>query len=208
MFYRITRFLVRIYLRRIPMHVEGLEHIPARGSAVIAGNHPCAVDHLLLMIALPRPYCGLQRAENFRNAMLAWWLHRTRVFPVTESGDNTRSFRLIQEEMKRGSLYLTAPEGDVSIDGAVGQFHSGFVSLAARSGAPIIPVAVFGTQHVLREPRRPCTWRDFVPRSAPTRLLFLPAIHLQPGLSKEEIRGCSERIRQAIIRRLEDCQAR
>jgi 1-acyl-sn-glycerol-3-phosphate acyltransferase len=202
MFYRVMRLVVRIYLSRVPLQVEGLEHIPVRGSAVIAGNHPSAVDHLLIMIALGRPYCGLMRAENFRNALVAWWLRGTRVFPVSESGDNSHSLHMIEQEIRRGCLYLTAPEGDVSVDAAVGPFRGGFVSLAAKSGVPVIPVAIFGTQRILREPRRPHAWRDFVPRPAPSRLAFLEPIYPQRNPSSEEKRQCAEAVREAIIRKL------
>jgi 1-acyl-sn-glycerol-3-phosphate acyltransferase len=159
------------------------------------------------MITLARPFCGLQRAENFQNALLAWWLRKTLVFPVTATGDNSQSFRLIEHEMKRGCLYLTAPEGDVSTGATPGPFRSGFVSLATRLGVPVIPVVVFGTQRILREPRRPSAWRDFVPRPAPARLAFLKPMYLLPNASREESRQFAEAVRQAIIKKIEEWEA-
>ena len=147
MFYWFTRLLVKLYLGAfLRLHVSGLEHVPRTGPAILVGNHPSALDQLFVMACLDRKYYCLQRADNFRNPVVGWYLRRLGALPAERGMDNSAAVRQIEEWLGQGHLFLTAPEGDVSFEGKVGPFRGGFLSMALKLGVPVVPLAIFGSE--------------------------------------------------------------
>jgi len=197
--YSIMRTFSRLYLRPVEIEWDGLEHVPQEGGAILAANHPSALDQLMIMAKLERPYCCVQRSENFKNPVANWWLRQTRARPAGKDIDNTESFRAIERWIREGSLFLTGPEGDVSLNNNVGPFSKGFVSLARKLNVPVIPVAIWGTEKSLIDPRRPRGLAGFRVQPCHVRIAFLEPVHI-PAY-KEADAACAEEIRQTIIRK-------
>ena len=205
MFYWFTRILVKVYLGVfLRLHVGGLQNVPAKGAAIIAGNHPSALDSLLVMAVLKRRYYCLQRADNFRNPLMGWYLRRLGALPAERGLDNSASLRQIEEWISKGHLFLTAPEGDVSINGAVGTFRGKFLSLSLKLGAPVVPLAIFGSDKALVEPRRPDRLRHFIPRRVDVRVEFMqPRTFVNPSNDRELFDSQVRQVRQAIVDQIE-----
>ena len=204
MVYQPTRLFARLLLRRVKVEWEGLEHIPTKGPAILAGNHPSAADPLMVMAKLNRSYCCVQRAENFVHPVGGWWLRHMRALPVSHDRDNTASFQAIEQWVREGQLYLTGPEGDVSVDGQVGPFTTSFVRLARKLDVPVIPLAIWGTEQCLLEPRRPKGIAGWRIRDCHARMAFLKPIWIQRETSENDSNAVvAERIRQIILRKLE-----
>jgi 1-acyl-sn-glycerol-3-phosphate acyltransferase len=204
-FYWFTRILVKVYLGVfLRLHVSGLHNVPAKGAAIIAGNHPSALDSLLVMAVLKRRYYCLQRADNFRNPLMGWYLRRLGALPAERGLDNSASLRQIEDWISEGHLFLTAPEGDVSINGTVGPFRGKFLNLSLKLGAPVVPLAIFGSNKALVEPRRPDRLSHFIPRRVDVRVEFLkPVTFVNPNNDRELFDSHVRQVRQAIVDQIE-----
>ncbi len=130
--------------------VEGAEHIPDSGPAILASNHLSFLDSVFLPAAIDRPILFLGKSDYFSG----WRRHffeNVGVMPVAREGGDAgeASLRRGQELLDSGRLLGIYPEGTRSFDGRLYRGKTGPVRLALRTGAPLIPVAMLGTFEVL-----------------------------------------------------------
>jgi len=128
------------------IEVHGLEKIPS-GNLIIAANHLGRLDTAVLLCVLDREDIIMAIAEKYKNhplfgaigrAVDGIWLNR---FEADFS-----AMRQILERMKRGGLLVIAPEGTRSKTETMQQGKMGVAFLASKSGYPVLPVAVTGTE--------------------------------------------------------------
>ena len=128
------------------IEVHGLEKIPS-GNLIIAANHLGRLDTAVLLCVLDREDIIMAIAEKYKNhplfgaigrAVDGIWLNR---FEADFS-----AMRQILERMKRGGLLVIAPEGTRSKTETLQQGKMGVAFLASKSGYPVLPVAVTGTE--------------------------------------------------------------
>jgi 1-acyl-sn-glycerol-3-phosphate acyltransferase len=130
--------------------VEGLEHIPAQGPAILASNHLSFLDHFLLPAYVDRPIFFLGKSDYFSG----WQRHffeNVGVMPVNREGGDAgeASLRKGQEILEQGKLLGIYPEGTRSPDGRLYRGKTGPVRLSLRTGVPIIPVAMIGVFEIM-----------------------------------------------------------
>lgn len=130
--------------------VDGLEHVPADGPAILAGNHLSFLDSVFLPACLDRPVFYLGKSDYFRG----WQRHfyeNVGVMPVARQGGDAgaASLRKGEEVLRSGRLLGIYPEGTRSPDGRLYRGKTGPVRLALSTGAPIVPVGFHGTDKVL-----------------------------------------------------------
>ena len=145
--YRTLRSIVRFFMKLIAdIEVNGIEKLP-EGNVIVAANHLGRLDTAALLCILDREDIIMPVAEKYRDHPLygaigraanAVWLNR---FEADYS-----AFRQILERMKQGGLLVIAPEGTRSKTEALQEAKMGVVFLASKSGYPILPVAVTGTE--------------------------------------------------------------
>jgi len=144
---------VRAYFRP---DVTGREHVPRTGAAIIAANHLSASDEVFTPVSARRQVVYFAKVEYFNQPGLrGWFVARTfREFghvPV-DRGDTHAAASTIQTGvalLADGKALGIYPEGTRSPDGRLHRFRTGVARLALRSGAPVIPVGLVGTGHVL-----------------------------------------------------------
>jgi 1-acyl-sn-glycerol-3-phosphate acyltransferase len=132
--------------------IEGLEHIPARGGAILAGNHLAVADSFLVPLLVRRRITYLAKREYFIQPGFIGWIKK--VFftgvgqvPVDRAvGSEAQAaldtaIRLLRE----GTLLGIYPEGTRSPDGRLFRGKTGLARMALETGAPVIPVAAIGT---------------------------------------------------------------
>ena len=128
------------------IEVNGLEKLPEE-NVIVAANHLGRLDTAVLLCILDREDIIMPVAEKYKNHPLygaigraanAIWLNR---FDADYS-----AFRQILERMKQGGLLVIAPEGTRSKTEALQQGKMGVAFLASKSGYPVLPVAVTGTE--------------------------------------------------------------
>lgn len=139
----IVRFVMKI-IAKIELH--GAEKIP-EGNAIIAVNHLGRLDVAILLCVVDREDIILPVAEKYKDHPLygalgraanAVWLNR---FEADYS-----ALKQILERMKQGGLFVIAPEGTRSKSEALQEGKMGVAFLASKSGYPVLPVALTGTQ--------------------------------------------------------------
>lgn len=145
--YRFLRLLVRGLLHRAwGLRSEGLTHFPPRGSVIIASNHPSEIDPIVLAAALPfRPtFLASKHIEQFP---VVFWLARQfdPVF-IRRGLTDVGAMRACLSRLERGEVIVVFPEGRVVQDADLGPLHRGAAFLSMRGRAPIVPVALVGTE--------------------------------------------------------------
>ncbi|WP_214368526.1 lysophospholipid acyltransferase family protein [Pseudonocardia sp. H11422] len=144
--------LLRLFCRPT---IEGLEHLPERGGAILASNHLAVVDSFFLPLLVPRRITFLAKREYFTQPGLVGWAKKqffTGVgqVPVDRSGGSAAqaamdtAVRLLREDKLLG-IY---PEGTRSPDGRLYKGKTGVARMALEAGVPVIPVAMIGTDKV------------------------------------------------------------
>jgi 1-acyl-sn-glycerol-3-phosphate acyltransferase len=133
--------------------ITGQAHLKPRGQAMIlAVNHLHWTDTCVLGASLPlslRP-TWLAKAELFANPVAAWWLRAIQVIPVSRGRQGLSALVAAEEALKGGAALIIFVEGHRSATGGLQEGQGGAVRLAARSGCPIVPIAVWGTEAGLR----------------------------------------------------------
>ncbi|MDN5331050.1 MAG: 1-acyl-sn-glycerol-3-phosphate acyltransferase [Tepidanaerobacteraceae bacterium] len=124
--------------------------MPKEGPLIVVSNHQSILDPLVIMAYIPRRLRFLAAAYLFKIPGLNILLRLYGAIPVNdaERGDIS-SLKKALSILKRDGAVALFPEGGVSPDGKLRPFKQGFIYLALKSGAAILPVAVRGTKDVL-----------------------------------------------------------
>lgn len=131
--------------------VEGLEHIPLNGGAVLVSNHVHWLDipvHGVLM-PLGRKPRWVAKAELLDSLFGRLFL-RTYMIPIRRGKRDVDALDAAVESLRAGNLVLIYPEGTRSGTGVLQKGKPGALVLAAKSGRPLVPLAVTGTELGLR----------------------------------------------------------
>ena len=142
--YRLLKITAKICL---DVSSEGMENFPQTGPVLVVINHLGNADTLALISVLPAPPDALGEIELFEIPILGklmdWygviWLHRGRA--------DTRALRAALDGLSEGRIIIIAPEGRYSLTGALEEGTGGAAFLAYKSGAPILPIAITGTEN-------------------------------------------------------------
>lgn len=130
--------------------VQGAENLPAFGGGIVAANHLSFIDSMLLMYGLDRPVTFLGKVEYMDSLATKHVFPAVGMIPVDRSGSGIR--RSLQEARRRigkGELVGIFPEGTRSRDGLLHEGHNGVAHLSLKTGAPIIPVGIVGSDQAM-----------------------------------------------------------
>ncbi len=155
--YRLSRALAGPFLRLLARPtVIGAEHIPATGPAILASNHLSVVDSIYLPLMVQRPVSFAAKSEYFngtrlRDRVVGAYLRSTNQLSTDRTGGRAAMAMLdaALSHLNSGQLFGIYPEGTRSPDGRLYRGRPGVGFLALHSGAPVIPVAMVGTDHIL-----------------------------------------------------------
>lgn len=130
--------------------VEGQEHIPTDGPAILASNHLSFLDHFFLPAYVDRPIFFLGKSDYF-SGWQKYFFENVGVMPVNREGGDAgeASLRKGAEILEQGKLLGIYPEGTRTPDGRLYRGKTGPVRLSLRTGVPIIPVAMIGVFEIL-----------------------------------------------------------
>lgn len=132
--------------------VIGLDNIPRRGPVIVLANHMNFIDPPILGALLRRKVIFMAKTELFRKPLLGWVVKHYDAFPVKRGEPDHRALRQALKVLADGGALGMFPEGTRSKTGILQRGHTGAALIALRSGAPIVPVAITGTNGVLRWP--------------------------------------------------------
>ena len=128
------------------LRVEGADHIPRRGPLIVVSNHIHNMDPLVVAVAIPRPVHYMAKKELFAVPVLGPVITFCGTFPVDRGRADRQAIRIAEATLEQGIGLGIFPEGTRSPDAAIAQPLPGAAMIALRSGAPVLPVAVTGTQ--------------------------------------------------------------
>ena len=133
------------------IRVEGLEHLPETGPAILCPNHTSVLDSFFLPVALPRRITYVGKAEYMDDWKTKHLFPALGMIPIDRSGGNAseRALSAAQGVLERGELFGIYPEGTRSRSGKLYRGHTGPARLALRTGAPIVPVGIRGVRDIM-----------------------------------------------------------
>ncbi|MEU2262966.1 lysophospholipid acyltransferase family protein [Streptomyces sp. NPDC019645] len=154
MFYYVLKYVILGPLLRVLFRprIEGLEHIPADGAAIVAGNHLSFSDHFLMPAILKRRITFLAKAEYFtgpgiKGRLTAAFFRSAGQIPVDRSGKEAGKAAIREGlgVLGKGELLGIYPEGTRSPDGRLYKGKVGVAVMALTAGVPVVPCAMVGT---------------------------------------------------------------
>ncbi len=161
----------------------GREHARVKGGLIVAANHRSFLDPFVIGACLPwrRPMNYVAKVELFERRWQGWLLSRLGAFPIRRGESDEDSVETARQVVERGGTVCIFPEGTRIRTGSLAAPKRGVGRLALQTGAPVIPTAVLGTEHVRRG------WR-IRPRKVKVRLgrdmTFPRAEHPSPALAE------------------------
>lgn len=146
-------FFAYFRLRRL-----GREHIPADGPVLIAANHRSFSDPFMIGLCLRRPLRFVAKIELFDKRWKAWLLLALGAFPIRRGESDEDAMETSRIILEQGGVVGIFPEGTRVRPGPLGEPKRGVGRLELETGAPIVPVAILGTEDIrkgwLIRPRR------------------------------------------------------
>jgi 1-acyl-sn-glycerol-3-phosphate acyltransferase len=193
--------VLRAYFRPV---ATGTEYVPRTGAAIIAANHLSAADEVFTPITARRQVVYFAKAEYFngtglRGRALAWIFTEFGLVPVERTNPRAAASTIDigAELLAAGKMLGIYPEGTRSPDGRLHKFRTGVARLALRSGAPVVPVGLIGTDRVL--PAGEQRWRR-----APVQVSYGPPLDFsgrpEDERSSRVLREVTETVRAAVQR--------
>jgi 1-acyl-sn-glycerol-3-phosphate acyltransferase len=154
LFYYVLKYVLLGPLLRLAFRprIEGLDHVPASGAAIVAGNHLSFSDHFLMPAVLRRRITFLAKAEYFtgpgiKGRLTAFFFRSAGQIPVDRSGKDAGQAAIREGlgVLGKDELLGIYPEGTRSHDGRLYKGKVGVAVMALRAGVPVVPCAMIGT---------------------------------------------------------------
>jgi 1-acyl-sn-glycerol-3-phosphate acyltransferase len=145
--YAVARGFVRLAVRLLTRTtVHGLENLPARGPYIIATNHLSAIDPPLILASVPACITVFAADTHRREFIVGRLMDKLGAIWVRRGEVDRKALHSALDVLNMGGIIGFAPEGTRSKTGGLQQGKIGAAYLANRTGAPLIPVALAGTE--------------------------------------------------------------
>lgn len=148
-------FIVRtglspLYRLLYPVRIEGAEHIPSDGPAILAANHISFFDTVVLMFSTKRGTRFIGKAEYMDSWKTRHLFPALGMIPIERDAGRQAMAALNTgaNALRNGHLLAIYPEGTRSRDGFLHRGHTGVAELALSTGAPIVPIGLVGTDRI------------------------------------------------------------
>lgn len=146
--YRFASFLIRFLLSLVArIEVIGGDRIPAAGAFIAVSNHLGRLDAALPFCVVRREAVAMMVAEKYKkSAFFRWLVKLLDAFWVDRFNADLSALREALNRLRRGQVLVMAPEGTRSPNGRLIVGRPGVAYVAAKSGVPIVPIGVTGTE--------------------------------------------------------------
>lgn len=130
-----------------PLQVQGKENVPQKGAVIFASNHLSYLDPMIIGGCFPRYISYMAKDSLFKNKVFAFFLNGVGAFPVKRESADIGAIKEAFARLKSGSPLVLFPEG--SRLSSQKETHPGIALIAAKSGVPVVPVYLEGSDRVL-----------------------------------------------------------
>jgi 1-acyl-sn-glycerol-3-phosphate acyltransferase len=190
-------FMARLFFRfaALPLRADGFAHIPP-GASILTLNHTSYLDAVALCAQLggSRPYRFAAKREFAAHWFPRWFFSGigSAFVDRVDPRRGARDVEQFQAALERGETVIFFPEGGFDRQAGLKPFRSGAFALAARTGRPVVPMAIRGARAVLRG-------GDWLPRPGAIRIVAA-APQRAAGSDWEATIELRDRVRAVILR--------
>ncbi|HEV7615073.1 MAG TPA: lysophospholipid acyltransferase family protein [Solirubrobacterales bacterium] len=128
----------------------GLENVPREGALILAPNHFSQMDHFFVGVYLRRKIRFMAKSQMFGPPVLTYVYKHGGVFPVRRGHHDEEAIETAREILRQEEMLLIYAEGGRSRSREMGEPKPGIGRVALESGAPVVPVAIYGSAGVRR----------------------------------------------------------
>lgn len=196
------RMAQRVIRRRYDVRLTGAANVPASGPVIMASNHVGVADGPLLAIFAPRPVHALTKSEMFTGFM-GRFLHASGQIELHRESTDPHAVKQGLKVLAEGHVIGIYPEGTRG-DGELHRFARGAAYFAMVSGAPVVPIYMFGS-------RRPGDGASTLPpKGGRIDLVFAPPFQVpaQPWpRTKEQVGHVSKLLQEHMLVHLDATKA-
>jgi 1-acyl-sn-glycerol-3-phosphate acyltransferase len=149
--YTLVRILVSLpVLLLYRARAIGVENVPRSGPLILAPNHFSQMDHFFVGVHLRRKVRFMAKSQMFGPPVFTYIFKHGGVFPVRRGHRDEESFETAFTILRQDEMLLVYAEGGRSRSGELGEVKPGIGRIALESGAPVVPVAIHGSESVRR----------------------------------------------------------
>ncbi|MDP3763629.1 MAG: lysophospholipid acyltransferase family protein [bacterium] len=131
-----------------PCRFTGQENLP-KGSFILASNHISNLDPLILGLSCARKFGYIAKDSLFKNKLFSVVLHLVGTFPIKRDSSDVGAIKEALKRLERGTPIIMFPEGTRGGYARTQKVHSGIALIAIKSGVPVIPAYIQGSDQVL-----------------------------------------------------------
>ncbi len=143
-------FAIFVFHLTTRIRLRGRYNVPATGPFILVANHLSWTDIPLIPLHLPRKVVYMAKEEYF-SSKIAWLVRFLGAFPVKRGEGDRQALRAAEEQLKQGNILIIFPEGTRSRTCTMARAHPGMGMIALRSGVPVVPVAIWGSEKALKQ---------------------------------------------------------
>ncbi len=172
---RILRGFIRLLFRCLSrVETSGLEYIPPLGGVILCANHLSLIDSAFIFMVLERDDVTGFVAEKYqKNFWVRWLVRIVHGIWLNRGEADTEAIRQARDYLRSGWCLGIAPEGTRSKTGSLIPGKSGVAFLVSKTGVPVVPIAITGTEKIAVQLKR---WRRPRLTMKVGKPFFLPAV--------------------------------
>jgi 1-acyl-sn-glycerol-3-phosphate acyltransferase len=187
----IVRAIMALYWR---VSFEGREHVPAEEPFILAPAHRSFLDFALVSAVTRRPLRSMAKDTLWKYPFFNPFLYALGAFPVHREGTDREALRRCLAVLERGEPLVLFPEGTRRSGPIIEDLHEGAAYLASRTGVPIVPVGIGGSERAMKKGKR-------LPR--PVKIHILVGPPMRPPARPEGATRTSRRAVHELTERLQ-----
>jgi 1-acyl-sn-glycerol-3-phosphate acyltransferase len=195
--------VTRLYFRT---EVRGRQHIPKTGAFILSPSHRSNLDTPMIAVVTTRRLRYMGKESLWKSKPFGWFLSTLGGFPVQRGIADREAMRAAMEVLNRGEPLVMFPEGTRQTGPKIEEMRDGPAYVACRTGTPIIPVGMAGTEAAMPKGSK------FI---RPVKMVFVirPAVHppaTEPGarVPRRVVREMTEKVRSEIQAAFDEARSR
>jgi 1-acyl-sn-glycerol-3-phosphate acyltransferase len=152
---RLARRSISAFARLVTrVDVDGLQHLPPRGAFLLASNHLSLIDGPLMWPFVPRRTVIFAGERWAHTPLVNWAFDFVDAIYIRRGAGDRAALDTGLAVLQSGGVLGLAPEGRISASGGLGEGRTGLAYLAHEAGVPIVPLVMYGHEHVSANLRR------------------------------------------------------